>query len=115
FANDQWIATRTHQSFESYEELQQFIAGKEKVQISEHISIQSIFRPWHIMAHLSEEIAKDISVLTNGRASAPLSSSNRMIGPDLVFLEKGAKAECVIFNTSTGPIYIGKNAEIMEG
>lgn len=35
--------------------------------------------------------------------------------PSNVFFEKGAKAEHCIINASTGPVYIGKDAELMEG
>ena len=38
-----------------------------------------------------------------------------MIAPENIFLEEGAKVECAILNASAGPIYIGKNAEVMEG
>ena len=38
-----------------------------------------------------------------------------MLGKHNVFLEEGAKVECAILNAQTGPIYVGKNAEIMEG
>jgi UDP-N-acetylglucosamine diphosphorylase/glucosamine-1-phosphate N-acetyltransferase len=30
-------------------------------------------------------------------------------------VEPGVKAECAIINASTGPVYLGKNSEIMEG
>ncbi|MFK5047875.1 hypothetical protein ACI4CD_29640, partial [Klebsiella pneumoniae] len=32
-----------------------------------------------------------------------------------IFIEEGAKLEFCTLNSTTGPIYIGKNAEIMEG
>ncbi|PKR79436.1 glucose-1-phosphate thymidylyltransferase, partial [Brumimicrobium salinarum] len=32
-----------------------------------------------------------------------------------LFIEEGATVECAILNVKSGPIYIGKNAEIMEG
>jgi UDP-N-acetylglucosamine diphosphorylase/glucosamine-1-phosphate N-acetyltransferase len=38
-----------------------------------------------------------------------------VIGEGKVFVEKGAKVECAIFNTHSGPVYIGRNTEIMEG
>jgi len=37
------------------------------------------------------------------------------MGVEHIFVEEGAKVECAILNASTGPIYIGKDAEIMEG
>ena len=48
--------------------------------------------------------------------STELSKSNTLIGdPTQIFLCKGAKAEASIFNVTTGPIFIGRNAEVMEG
>ena len=42
-------------------------------------------------------------------------STNTIYGKYPVFLEEGAKMECCIINTNNGPVYIGKNALIMEG
>ncbi|MCX7863203.1 MAG: GlmU family protein [Bacteroidales bacterium] len=62
------------------------------------------------------EIYKDFEILTKGRKSEPLSETNAYSGPlDFIFIEKGAIVEHSILNSKTGPIYIGKNAEIMEG
>ncbi|PSR12413.1 MAG: glucose-1-phosphate thymidylyltransferase [Bacteroidetes bacterium] len=58
----------------------------------------------------------DFQLITAGRKSAPLSASNRLIGPaERLFIEKGAEIECAILNTKNGPIYIGRNALVMEG
>jgi UDP-N-acetylglucosamine diphosphorylase/glucosamine-1-phosphate N-acetyltransferase len=53
-------------------------------------------------------------LLTKGRTSAPISDTVQVLGKD-VFFEEGAKAEFVTINANTGPVYIGKDAEIMEG
>ncbi len=63
----------------------------------------------------AEVLTLDFHRLTKGRKSAPISSSNQLIEPENIFLEEGAKVECAILNASEGPIYIGKNAEVMEG
>ena len=60
-------------------------------------------------------LALDFKRLTKGRKSAPISSSNQLIASENIFLEEGAKVECAILNATEGPIYIGKNAEVMEG
>lgn len=60
-------------------------------------------------------LTADFKRLTAGRKSAPISSTNQCIAPENIFLEEGVKVECAILNGSTGPIYIGKNAEVMEG
>jgi len=58
----------------------------------------------------------DFQLITAGRKSAPLSASNRLIGPaERLFIEKGSEIECAILNTKNGPIYIGRNALVMEG
>lgn len=44
-----------------------------------------------------------------------IDTSNKVIQPENIFIEKGAEVHCAILNASTGPIYIGKNAIIMEG
>ena len=67
-------------------------------------------------------IEEDFRLLTEGRSSQPVSDSVRIIGtpyyPDgtpRVFLEEGARAECVILNVTAGPVYIGRDAELQEG
>lgn len=56
----------------------------------------------------------DFNLITERRTSQELSKTNTVIG-DNIFIEEGAKVEASILNSSTGPIYIGKNAEVMEG
>src|SRR5436190_2646087 len=54
-------------------------------------------------------------MITSGRVSQPLSTTNKVTAAENVFLEAGAVVEHCILNASTGPIYIGKNALVMEG
>lgn len=61
-----------------------------------------------------EAIEHDFKLLTAKRKSEKLSNTNRVVGEENIFVEKGAKVEFAILNASTGPIYIGKDAEIME-
>jgi UDP-N-acetylglucosamine diphosphorylase/glucosamine-1-phosphate N-acetyltransferase len=60
-------------------------------------------------------LIRDFALITRGRTSAPISSSNTVIGGKHIFLEEGAVCEGAILNDSHGPIYIGREAEIMEG
>ncbi|PWK77442.1 UDP-N-acetylglucosamine diphosphorylase/glucosamine-1-phosphate N-acetyltransferase [Mucilaginibacter oryzae] len=60
------------------------------------------------------ELRKDFKLLTNGRASAAISSTNTIIGNDF-FAEEGAVAECSTFNTTNGPIYLSANTQVWEG
>ncbi len=75
----------------------------------------AIEHPWDIFSKNGEALKADFELITSERASQSLSDSVTVIGNGQVFLEEGAKAEACIFNTSNGPIYLGKDAEVMEG
>lgn len=71
---------------------------------------------WDVFQKNAEAITADFGFLTHNAQSQPLSSTVTVIGNrNLVFLEKGAKAEACVLNTQGGPIYVGEGAEIMEG
>ncbi len=71
---------------------------------------------WDIFAQNHRAIQQDFEMLTRGRKSQPLSATNFVNGdPSLIFLEEGARAEFALFNTHDGPIYLGKDSEVMEG
>jgi UDP-N-acetylglucosamine diphosphorylase/glucosamine-1-phosphate N-acetyltransferase len=84
-----------------------------------HVLLESelvcIKRPWDIFQQNGLAIQLDYDYLTQNRISAPLSATNRVSGIGHVFIEEGAKIEHAILNAEAGPIYIGKNATIMEG
>ncbi|MEJ7611030.1 MAG: putative sugar nucleotidyl transferase [Ferruginibacter sp.] len=60
-------------------------------------------------------LRNDFKLITANRQSTPLSPTNKAIEPGNIFMEHGAVVEYSILNASTGPIYIGKNAVVMEG
>ena len=70
---------------------------------------------WHIFEYNDDCIKSDFKLLTQGRTSQLISETNAYTNPENIFIEEGAKVEHAILNASTGPIYVGKNAEIMEG
>ena len=70
---------------------------------------------WDIFRKNGEALSEDFELLTKGRKSQSIPSSNRVVDPSNVYIEEGATVEFTILNASTGPIYIGKDAEIMEG
>lgn len=70
---------------------------------------------WDIFAKNDAAIREDFELLTEDRFSQPIPKSVNVIAPENIFIEEGAKLEFVTLNASTGPIYIGKNSEIMEG
>lgn len=73
-----------------------------------------VFFPEDIFKFNDDELKKDFALLTKGRTSAQLSSTNTIIGND-IFVEEGVEAECSTFNTKMGPIYLGKNSSVWEG
>ncbi|WP_297333268.1 GlmU family protein [Flavobacterium sp.] len=70
--------------------------------------------PWDIFAKNDAAIREDFELLTEGRVSQPIPASVNTIAPHNIFIEEGAKLEFVTLNASTGPIYIGRDTEIME-
>ena len=71
---------------------------------------------WDLFLLNDELIRKDFLRLTKGRKSQKINKTNIIIGDEKqIFIEKGAKIEGAVLNAETGPIYIGENAEIMEG
>lgn len=69
---------------------------------------------WDIFGYNKEAIIADYKLITANRKSAAISSSNVVLGNDL-FVEEGISIECSTINTLKGPVYIGKNAEVMQG
>lgn len=71
---------------------------------------------WDLFQKNEAVLIQDFQLITANRISEKLSKTNTLIGnSSLLFIEPGAKVEASILNTTTGPIYIGKDAEIMEG
>jgi UDP-N-acetylglucosamine diphosphorylase/glucosamine-1-phosphate N-acetyltransferase len=70
---------------------------------------------WDIFAKNDAALRADFKLVTQDRKSQPIPKSVNVIAPENIFIEEGAKLEFVTLNASTGPIYIGKDAEIMEG
>tara|TARA_B110000114_G_scaffold180239_1_gene215745 strand:+ start:738 stop:1865 length:1128 start_codon:yes stop_codon:yes gene_type:complete len=71
---------------------------------------------WDLFEKNGAILKQDFDLITKGRTTVQLSSTNTIIGdPNLIFLEEGATVEAATLNTKSGPIYIGKNAEVMEG
>jgi len=70
---------------------------------------------WDIFAKNDAALREDFELLTENRKSQQIPKSVNVISPENIFIEEGAKLEFVTLNASSGPIYIGKNSEIMEG
>ena len=71
--------------------------------------------PYDIFTLNGECISSDYQRVTKGKVTQKISNNNQIIAADNIFIEEGAKLNCCIINASAGPVYIGKNAEVMEG
>ncbi len=108
FQGEQVIAfftsdTQEHVDFDSYEQLE----FKEEV--------LQIKNTWDIFSLNDKAIQADFDLLTEGRTSQPIPSGVHAIQEENIFIEQGATISYSSLNASKGPIYIGKDSEIMEG
>jgi UDP-N-acetylglucosamine diphosphorylase/glucosamine-1-phosphate N-acetyltransferase len=78
-------------------------------------TILKIEHSWDIFVTNGDAIQTDFDLLTQDRQSQPIPNSCNVLGAERIFIEEGAKLEFATLNASSGPIYIGKDAEVMEG
>jgi UDP-N-acetylglucosamine diphosphorylase/glucosamine-1-phosphate N-acetyltransferase len=83
--------------------------------VQSNSQVDKINYNWDIFSINEKALNADFELITKGRKSLAISLTNTVIAPDKIFIEEGAKVECAILNASSGCIYIGKGAEIMEG
>ncbi len=90
------------------------IAGYKTIEYSNYIYL--LRNIWDIFSFNDRAIREDFILLTEGRNSQPIPDSVMISGNENIFIEPGGKINmgCII-NATTGPVYIGKNAEILEG
>lgn len=98
------------------------IANTDSMNLSDKVAVEYagdvlvIEQPWDIFKKNEAVLTADFYRLTKGRVSQPLATTNTLIGDtSRLFIEEGATIEASVLNTNTGVIYIGKEAEIMEG
>lgn len=70
---------------------------------------------WDIFSKNGEAIEADFKLLTANRISAPIPEQTVAFNSEAIFIEDGAVLPLCVLNATNGPIYIGKNTEIMEG
>lgn len=90
-------------------------AANDKTPLLETEEIKMLHHPWQIFECNDWALRKDYELVTRGRISAPIPSGTRCTNSANIFLEDSAEVEHCFLNASNGPIYIGKNAVIMEG
>lgn len=95
------------------------VSGRHKIKVGHAVSlprpVKTIQYPWDIFQLNDWATRQDFKLLTAGRKSQPIPKSNIVTKSSQVFIEKGAKVGYSIINAETGPVYIGRNAEVMEG
>ena len=74
--------------------------------VQDQIQLLSLHTKW---------IERDLHWVKAKRKSQPIDSSNKVVHPENIFIEEGATVLCSNLNASVGPIYIGKDAIVMEG
>jgi UDP-N-acetylglucosamine diphosphorylase/glucosamine-1-phosphate N-acetyltransferase len=78
-------------------------------------NILKIEYTWDIFSKNGEAILEDFNLITKNRQSQPIPNTVNTINPENIFIEKGATLNFATLNASSGPIYIGRDAEVMEG
>ncbi len=101
-----------------------FISGKKISkpldEISSYKEIESfsepliINYPWDIFKNNGAELENDFKIITKGRTSQTLASTNRIIGEN-IFVEEGVVSDFATINAKNAYVYLGKNSEIMDG
>lgn len=102
--------------------LNDFISHNWNEEISLDKSPLSIKMLYDIFSLNDIALLSDFQSLTAGRKSQTLSKTNTIVGDMFfadgtpkIFIEEGATVEAAMLNVNNGPIYVGKDAEIMEG
>lgn len=90
-------------------------AAKNETPVLENDELRMLHWPWQIFQYNDWALRHDFDSLTHARISAPISKSNQCISEHQIFLEEDSVVEYCTLNASAGPIYIGKNAVLMEG
>lgn len=99
--NDRWIASNGHKPTKEVKKIK--------------ADLLFIENSWDIFQKNGKAIEVDFAILTTKRKSQPIGKTNKALKTKNIFIEKGAKLNFCILNATEGPIYIGKDAEIMEG
>jgi UDP-N-acetylglucosamine diphosphorylase / glucose-1-phosphate thymidylyltransferase / UDP-N-acetylgalactosamine diphosphorylase / glucosamine-1-phosphate N-acetyltransferase / galactosamine-1-phosphate N-acetyltransferase len=90
-------------------------AAKGNTDPEQNDEVKLLRHPWQIFQLNDWALRADFELITGGRVSCDIPLTNQIINPGNIFVEEGAQVNYCILNASAGPIYIGKNAQIMEG
>jgi UDP-N-acetylglucosamine diphosphorylase/glucosamine-1-phosphate N-acetyltransferase len=84
------------------------------IQIEFKEELIQIKNTWDIFSYNGKAIQLDFDLLTEGRTSEPIPEGVQVLNKENIFIEEGAKVIFSTLNASEGPIYIGKDALVME-
>lgn len=107
------LALRSSQQIERFELDSLLLVGVKMLEY-EH-AVEWVNFPEDVFRKNGHQIAIDYAMLTANRKSAITHESVRLIAPENVFIEEGAKLFDCTINASGGPVYIAGDAEVMEG
>lgn len=71
--------------------------------------------PFQIFQWNDKMIRQDFALITADKIAQPISHTNQILHHENIFIEESATVEFCALNSTTGPIYIGKDATMMEG
>jgi UDP-N-acetylglucosamine diphosphorylase/glucosamine-1-phosphate N-acetyltransferase len=84
------------------------------IEYEEEITL--IDKVWKIFQYNASQLRSDFELMTSGKKSVGIKDKHTIVynGQD-VFVAEGAQVKAAILNAENGPIYLGKNAQVMEG
>lgn len=108
FKDDEIVAffSNESQEIENFDNFTQINFEEELIQIKNTLDIFS---------KNAQAIQQDFDFITAGRTSAKIPTTVHCFNKENIFVEEGATLTLASLNATNGPIYIGKNALIMEG
>jgi len=89
--------------------------SKSGVSIEEDDSIKIIKYPWHIFQLNDWALRMDFKLISKENQSQKIPETVQVVHSKDVFISEDVQLSHCILNASTGPIYIAKGAQIMEG
>lgn len=84
-------------------------------QIEFNSEVTQIKNTWDLFSLNDMALKADFELITEGRKSQPIPEGVRFLNKENIFIEEGAKILFSVLNADSGPIYIGKDALVMEG
>lgn len=95
------------------------VLDENRIKVGAEVLTEESFKelkfPWDIFQMNDWAIRQDFELLSKTRKAQKPGSGVSTVNPSQIFIEKGALVENCYLNASDGPIYIGKNASVLEG